>query len=327
MAGELVGMPTETVYGLAAIVDNPVAISNVYAVKQRPLFDPLIAHVARGEARLGSPFERALELVDISGFQSASIDLLTLLASRFWPGPLTMVLPRAPGVNDLVTAGLTTIAVRMPAHPTAERLIDATGRPLVAPSANRFGRISPTSAQAVIDEIGDRIEYVLDGGVCSIGVESTVIAVEADGTVRLLRPGGVPTEEIAHVVGRIGPRGARIEAPGQTPSHYAPRAPILLVDGPLAALQLDPRGTIALLVARGPLPPVVEALSSAGHQVVAARVLSSEGDEREAARNLFAALRDLDAAAPDWIIAEAWPSPTGLGAAIRDRLARASAPR
>jgi L-threonylcarbamoyladenylate synthase len=328
LSGGVVGMPTETVYGLAALATDATAVARVYAVKQRPLFDPLIAHVAPGD-----PFERTRALVDLAGFSTGARELLGLLWSRFWPGPLTTVLPRAAGVPDLVTAGLSTVAVRMPRHPVAARLLAATG-PLVAPSANRFGRISPTTAQATLQELGDQLEYVLDGGPCEIGVESTVIAVEPDGAVRLLRPGGVPLEALAALVGQLGARHARIEAPGQTPSHYAPRAPVCLSPGPLEPLEPDAleallqgKGRLGLLLCQGPTQPAVARLAGAGHAVIAARSLSTSGDDVEAARNLFAALRELDEANPDTILVEPWPRAAGLGAAIQDRLARAAAPR
>jgi L-threonylcarbamoyladenylate synthase len=314
-------MPTETVYGLAALAKDATAVAKVYAVKERPLFDPLIAHVGPGD-----PFERTRSLVDLSGFSAPARELLGLLWSRFWPGPLTTVLPRAAEVPDLVTAGLSTVAVRMPRHPVAARLLAATG-PLVAPSANRFGRISPTTAEATLQELGDKLEYVLDGGPCEIGVESTVISVEPTGAVRLLRPGGVPVEALQALVGQLGERSARIEAPGQTPSHYAPRSPVQLAPGPLEQLDLRGKGRLALLLCQGPAEPVAARLRQAGHVVVAARSLSAAGDDLEAARNLFAALRELDDTSPDIILAEPWPQAAGLGAAIQDRLARAAAPR
>lgn len=325
IAGDLVVMPTETVYGLAARADSPDAVSSVYAVKQRPLFDPLIVHVARGDG--SEPLlARIRPLVDFRSFSQEALDLLEVLGESFWPGPLTLVLPRAETVHDLVTAGLPGVAVRMPAHPVAERLIRAVGVPLVAPSANRFGRISPTTAQAAMEELGDRVPAILDGGPCAIGLESTVIAIEPDATVRLLRPGGIPTEAIAAIAGALSPRSARVEAPGQLPSHYAPRAPVCLLQD-LDPAKIEPAGPVAILLARGPAEPVIAAFERAGHEVLAARVLSPTGDDREAARNLFAAMRSLDAASPSRIFAEPWTSQTGLGAAISDRLARASAPR
>jgi L-threonylcarbamoyladenylate synthase len=328
LSGGIVGMPTETVYGLAALARNATAVARVYSVKQRPLFDPLIAHVGPGD-----PFDRTRTLVDLSAFSAEAHDLLALLWKHFWPGPLTTVLPRAAGVPDLVTAGLSTVAVRMPRHPVAARLLAATGA-LVAPSANRFGRISPTTAEATIQELGDKLEYVLDGGPCEIGVESTVISVEPTGTVRLLRPGGVPTEALQELVGQLGSRSAHIEAPGQTPSHYAPRAPVLLAPGPLQSLEssqleelLQGKGRLALLLCEGNVKPTATRLRQTGYTVIAARSLSQAGDDVEAARHLFAALRELDEASPDTILAEPWPRAQGLGAAIQDRLARAAAPR
>lgn len=319
-------MPTETVYGLAAVATDPAAVARVFAAKERPLFDPLIVHVANGD-----PVLQLAGIVSLDGFSPRGRRTLESLWDRFWPGPLTLVLPRTSRVPDLVTAGLDTVAVRMPRHPVAHALLVAVGIPLVAPSANRFGRISPTTAASVVAELGDRVRYVLDGGPCALGLESTIVAVDPDGGLRLLRPGGVPVEALVAVTGRpVGAAGPGIEAPGQTPSHYAPRTPLVSMSGPIASADTPGpagSGTVAVLVARGPTAPAVARLEALGLVVVRAETLSATGDASEAARSLFATLRALDESGAERIIAEPWADRTGLGHAISDRLDRAAAPR
>ncbi len=299
-AGGLVGMPTETVYGLAADALDPAAVVAVFAAKGRPRFDPLIVHVAEPEqaweVALPDPIARRL-------------------AEACWPGPLTLVLPRRPVVPDIVTAGLDTVAVRCPDHPVARALIRAAGRPLAAPSANRFGRISPTCAADVHEQLGDAVALVLDGGPCRVGVESTIVRTAP--TPVILRPGGVAGERIATLLGVNVPLADRTgraaalppEAPGMLQSHYAPRTPVALRAGPWPTSR-----RLAVLSFRGhDLPP----------GSVATEVLSPGGDPAEAARKLFAALRRLDAAGAELIAAELLPA-AGLGAAINDRLRRAA---
>ena len=290
-AGGLVAMPTETVYGLAADATNAAAVARLFEAKGRPRFNPLIAHVAdldqaRGEG-VFSPLAEAL-------------------AARFWPGPLTLVLPVAPtaSVSDLARAGLSTIALRMPAHPAARALIAAAETPLAAPSANPSGAPSPTTAAHVAEGLGDRIDLILDGGPCSIGLESTVIAVRDD-VATLLRPGGLAREAIEQITGPLAAPDAQAApaSPGMMLRHYAPRA----------ALRLDVTESEAgeALLGFGP--------ASRG----AALNLSPSGDLREAAANLFAYLRALDASHDRIAVA---PVPdTGLGEAINDRLRRAAA--
>lgn len=320
--GGVVGMPTETVYGLAAVFTDAAAVARVFAVKERPLFDPLIVHVDHPES-IG-------EVIDPSALGPRARTHLDALVAAFWPGPLTIVAPRRDRVPDLVTSGLDTVAVRLPAHPVARALIAAAGAPLVAPSANRFGRISPTTAADVVHELGGRIPYVVDGGRCTIGVESTVVKLGSDGVVALLRPGGVPVEQVERVLGaRVAPPGPAIEAPGQLVSHYAPRTPCLLAPGPIAGLEdnwlgpLPPR--VAVLVAAGSPASAVARLGGAGKEVVASASLSDRGDPEQAARVLFSTLRELDRSGADVIVAEPWPDPVGLGRAVQDRLTRASA--
>ncbi len=298
--GELVGMPTETVYGLAADALDADAVLRIYAAKGRPRFDPLIIHVqdAARAWEVAIPSARARRL-----------------AEAFWPGPLTLVLPRRPSVPDVVTAGLETVAVRVPDHPVAQALLRACGRPLAAPSANRFGSLSPTTAAHVRDQLGAAVAVVLDGGACAVGIESSVLA--PDPSPVLLRPGGIPRERIEAVLGEAVAlatpaergRALALAAPGMLASHYAPRAPLVLRAGAWPAA-----GRLAVLSFRGQDLP-------AG--AVAVEVLSPAGDLAQAARALFAALRRLDAQRPDLIAAELLPE-VGLGAGVNDRLRRAA---
>ena len=297
-AGEVVAIPTETVYGLAADATNGRAVARIFEVKGRPRFNPLIAHVASLD------MARAIAVLD---------PLSQRLAEAFWPGPLTLVLPLSPGspIHPLVTAGLDTVAVRMP-RGFGAGLIAALGRPLAAPSANSSGRISATSAAAVAADLGERIPLIVDGGQTAVGLESTIVKVER-GEVTLLRPGGVAAEEIERV-GRLPLTrgGAKIVAPGMLASHYAPNA----------AVRVDAREVRPgeALLAFGP-----DDVAGSEH-AIAVRNLSTTGDLAEAAANLFAMLADLDASGAATIAVAPIPS-TGLGEAINDRLRRAAAPR
>ncbi len=306
-AGRLVGMPTETVYGLAANALDPAAVLAVFTAKGRPRFDPLIVHAADAAQAwtVAVPSPRALRL-----------------AAAFWPGPLTLILPRRAHVPDLVTSGLDTVAVRVPDHPLALALIRAAGVPLAAPSANRFGRISPTTAAHVREQLGDAVAAILDGGPCRIGVESTVL--RCDPVPIVLRPGGCTRARIAAVLGEpvaladrdaragsLSPTGAAARvAPGLLASHYAPRAPLRLKT---AAEPWPADPAIACLAFTG--------VGLAGRSRT--EVLSPAGDPAEAATGLFAALRRLDALQPPEIVAETVPD-NGLGEAINDRLRRAA---
>ncbi|TGQ11721.1 MULTISPECIES: L-threonylcarbamoyladenylate synthase [unclassified Mesorhizobium] len=297
-AGDVVAIPTETVYGLAGDATNGVAVARIFEAKGRPRFNPLIAHVA----------DRAM------ADRIAVFDPLSAkLAEAFWPGPLTLVLPHRAdsGIHPLVTAGLDTIALRMPRGFGGE-LIARLGRPLAAPSANSSGRISGTTAQAVAADLGDRIKLVVDGGATPVGLESTILKVE-DGKLRLLRPGGIGAEEIEAVAGAKLMRGAAgIEAPGMLASHYAPGAAMRL------NVQQIVRGEALLAFGRS---------RAEGWQDAAAiRNLSEAGDLREAASNLFAFMQALDRSGARIIAVEPIPF-EGLGEAINDRLARAAAPR
>jgi L-threonylcarbamoyladenylate synthase len=299
-AGQIVALPTETVYGLAANPLDPGAAARVFEAKERPFFDPLIVHLP------------SLDWLDRLT-TAAGDPLVQALIQRFWPGPLTLVLPRRPVVPDIVTAGLPTVAVRMSAHPLFRAVLDHFGNPVAAPSANRFGRISPTAADHVLEELGGRIPLILDGGPCAVGLESTVVA-PCDGSLRLLRAGPITAEDLAGFA-PILPPGAAIASPGQMPSHYAPRTSLrLLADAAEADAWKGPGRSGLLAWSRTDRPP----------QFAAMEVLSPRNDPREAATRLFAAMRRLDALGLDLILAEP-PPPAGLGAAILDRLRKASA--
>jgi L-threonylcarbamoyladenylate synthase len=297
--GELVAFPTETVYGLGGDATNERAVAKIFEAKGRPQFNPLISHVLdAGEAR---------RLVQWS-------DVADKLAARFWPGPLTLVLPRARNspISLLATAGLDTAAIRAPAHPMAQALIRAAGRPIAAPSANRSGAVSPTRAEHVAESLGDRVKLILDGGPCEVGLESTVLDLTT-ATPTLLRPGGATREAIEAVIGPVAlshavPSGnAAHKSPGQLASHYAPARPVRLNATSVTADEG--------LLAFGPQPP------TGANQVLN---LSVNGDLIEAAANLFAHLRALDQPANARIAVTPIPQ-TGLGLAINDRLRRAAA--
>ncbi|HVH75805.1 MAG TPA: L-threonylcarbamoyladenylate synthase [Stellaceae bacterium] len=295
-AGALVAFPTETVYGLGGDALDERAVAEIFATKGRPAFNPLIIHV------LGLAEAEAHALFDVRARRAAE---------RFWPGPLSLVLPRRPdsGLSLLASAGLDTVAMRAPAHPVAQALLRAAGRPIAAPSANRSGRLSPTEAAHVAAELSGRIALILDAGRCPVGVESTVLDLSRERPV-LLRPGGVPLEELAALLGRIslaseGPR----RSPGMLESHYAPALPL--------RLEATAARTGEALLAFGPKAP-------AGFAAV--EWLSRTGDLTEAAANLFAMLRRLDR--PEFAGIAVMPIPEeGLGRAINDRLRRAAAPR
>lgn len=298
-AGRLVAFPTETVYGLGADATNGEAVARIFAAKGRPSFNPLIVHVAT--------FEAAEKLGIFS-------DAARRLANAFWPGPLTIVVQRQPGtpISDLVSAGLTTLALRMPDHKVAQALLAACERPLAAPSANRSGHVSATSARHVADDLGNAVSMILDGGATEHGVESTVVDATGDG-IALLRPGAVTAEALERVVGTplkrslIDPLAP--VSPGQLQSHYAPKAGIRL-----NANRVEPGEALLAFGADAPETsgPVIN--------------LSARGDLIEAAANLFASLRTLDATGVETIAVMPIPA-QGLGEAINDRLARAAAPR
>lgn len=330
--GAPVGMPTETVYGLAAPLGDERALNAVFSAKERPLFDPLILHVGTKDLDALA----AAGVVDLSRLSAAELRTASALMARFWPGPLTLLLPRGPAVPDLVTAGLPRVGVRMPAHMVAQALIAAAGAPLAAPSANRFGRISPTSADAVRAELGGRISYILDGGSCTVGLESTVAAPQGEG-LTVLRVGGISIEALSEALDgapvTLQPKNARgesggVEAPGQLASHYAPAKPLrLMAEGLAEALSRMPtHGRLGFLLWSGNAEERRRELCEAmpGRPIVV-RVLTENGDAAEAARNLFASLRALDESPAELLFAELAPGAQGLAHAINDRLGRAAA--
>lgn len=319
-AGQLVAFPTETVYGLGANALDVTAVQRLFAAKGRPPEDPVIVHV--------------LGVGDLGALVAALPPWAHTLAESFWPGPLTIVLPRAAVVPDAVTAGLDSVAVRAPSHPVARALLALAGVPIAAPSANRFGHTSPTTARHVLDDLGDAVDLVLDGGPTPVGVESTVLDARAH-PPRLLRPGGVTLEALRRIEPGLvvaassspalaGPQ----RSPGQLARHYAPRARLVLLQGPAVAVPpalsaaartlVDGGRTVGLLVAEEDLP----GLSAVAGEVEIV-VLGPLGADDEVARRLFAALRTVDEAGVDVILARDWGA-AGLALAIRDRLARAA---
>jgi len=295
-AGGLVAFPTETVYGLGAHALNERAVAQIFEVKGRPTFDPLIVHVA----------DRAGAEALVTEWPAPA----RVLADHFWPGPLTLVLPKRAEVPDLVTAGEPTVAVRVPSHPLALELLRAARVPVAAPSANLFGRISPTTAAHVEEQLGGAVKWILDGGPTTVGVESTIVAFP-DGRPVLLRPGGVPLEVIEGLIGPVetpGPEVRATMAPGQLPQHYAPRTPLYILPR-RPPPGVGPIGRLALIPPADP-GDVLE-------------ILSPTGDLAEAAARLFAAMRRLDQAGVAAIVADPVPA-IGLGRAIMDRLRRAA---
>ena len=288
--GRLVAFPTETVYGLGADATNGEAVAAIFAAKGRPRFNPLIVHVSDEAA---------------AARQGVFNPLAQKLAAKFWPGALTLVLPRRSDatVSLLVSAGLDSVALRVPSHPVAAALLQAADRPVAAPSANASGRITSTSAAHVAAELGERVDMILDGGATPLGLESTVIGFEGDRAV-LLRPGAIAREDIEAITGPLATAGATIQSPGQLESHYAPEAKLRL-----NAARIEPG----------------EALLGFGAVEDAWLNLSPRGDLGEAAANLFSMLRDMDEQVGAIAVS---PIPeSGLGEAINDRLRRAAAPR
>jgi L-threonylcarbamoyladenylate synthase len=301
--GELVAFPTETVYGLGANAKNPAAVSKIFEAKGRPTTHPVIVHL--DSARF------------LHHWVSEVPESAARLAERFWPGPLTMVLPRASNVHDILTGGQDTVGVRVPAHAMAQQLLTAFGGAIAAPSANRYGRLSPTRAEHVRDELGDAVRIVLDGGECQIGLESTIVAVDG-AQVRLLRPGAVTAGQMREVVGELllGPDLESPRVPGGTPSHYAPRTPMTIVptgqiDAQAAALSEGGR-RIAVLAQRLPLK---------AHTYVT--WVNAGRRPEQYGHGLYANLRTLDKAACRRILVQEVP-PDERWDAIRDRLMRAA---
>ena len=304
--GELVALPTETVYGLAADALNAIAVAKIFEVKERPRFDPLIVHL---------PNPDWLEkIVDVPAVDR---ELIGRLADTFWPGPLTIILPKREIVPDIVTAGLDTVAVRLSAHHAFAEIVGELDEPLAAPSANRFGHVSPTTAQHVREELVGRIPLIVDAGPTEHGIESTIVAVR-DGRIAVLRSGPITHEQLSAFADVVSaPLTDKISSPGQLPSHYAPRTPLRLLDE-TESFSPERNQRVGLLAWSPRRSGDRRSLNFA-----AIRNLSERGDLREAAANLFHYLRELDALGLDLIVAERVPS-RGLGAAIMDRLERAS---
>jgi len=298
----LVAFPTETVYGLGANALDPHAVARIFAAKGRPTDHPLICHIASAD--------------DLAPLVAEVTPLAQALADAFWPGPLTLVLPRSATVPDAVTGGRDTVAVRVPDHPLALELLRTFGGPVAAPSANRFGRPSPTRANDVRDELGDTVDVILDGGPCAIGVESTVLDLTSD-PPQVLRPGGVSVEQIEAIIGPVAGASGPARAPGMLESHYAPGARVEVLDaGSLparAAEMAGEGGRVAVLApdAVSPLPDSVLVLGPAGTPDAYAALL-------------YAAFRRADAEGCEVILAVPPPA-HGIGVAVRDRLARAAA--
>ena len=314
-AGGLVAFPTETVYGLGGDAFNLSALARIFEAKNRPRFDPLIIHIAELDA--------LSRIIDTASLGGAARERLSILSEQLWPGPLTLILPKRPEVPGLATAGLETAAVRFPSHPVAQKLIRLAECPVAAPSANPFGYLSPTRAEHVKAQLGEKVDFIIDGGRAQVGLESTVLDLSRD-TPRILRPGGTPREAIEALIGPVElpsentrenaeETGAQL-SPGLLKSHYAPRTPLILCRQGELALLPDIPGEGRLY------------FSSPGKNNDGAadrtRVLSETGDLAEAAANLFDMLHQMDSMGLTLIRAEEAPG-SGLGAAINDRLRRA----
>ncbi len=302
--GGVVAFPTETVYGLGADAFNDIAVAKIFEIKNRPHFDPLIVHIADDD-----------ELEKLAHVTQAARDL----ARAFWPGPLTLVLKKKPGIPDLVVSGLETIAVRMPNHHAALDLIRAAKTPIAAPSANPFGYLSPTTAQHVSEQLGEKIDFILDGGPCLTGVESTIIDLSGN-KPKLLRPGGISVDDLEKIIGPVEKQtsDAKLMSPGQLKQHYSPRKPLRILS--IEEMRRHPELSEAgLLLFSGSAlkaqPPIA---------AIAVEVLSEKGDLKEAATNFFSALHRLDKSKAKIIFSEPVPE-SGVGLAIMDRLRKAAA--
>jgi L-threonylcarbamoyladenylate synthase len=313
--GDVVALPTETVYGLAADALNAEAVAKIFEAKERPRFDPLIVHLPDRDW-----LERIVDL------PAQDRQVILKLVETCWPGPFTIVLSKRAIVPDIVTAGLDTVAVRISAHPVFAEIICAFGGPLAAPSANRFGQVSPTTAQHVLDELNGRIPLIVDAGATTHGIESTIVAVRG-GKIDILRRGPITEEELSTFGAKIDvvASSQKISAPGQLPTHYAPKTPLHLIEN---ANDFEPERDkrVALLAwtsKEGDFQIAPAVGNRRSLKFVAVRQLSEQEDLHEAAANLFRYLRELDALDVDLIVAERVPD-HGLGAAIMDRLRRAA---
>ncbi len=298
-SGGLVAFPTETVYGLGANGLNEIAVAKIFEAKQRPTFNPLILHIASFE--------------QINLIAEAENKIAKELIKIFWPGPLTLVLKKKKIVPEIVTAGNTTVAVRMPANKVARKLIEYSGVPVAAPSANAFGFLSPTTAEHVANQLGNKVEMILDGGSTEIGIESTIIEISDEG-IFLLRPGGLPVEEIEKITGKLKTKTEtqKPNSPGQLPFHYSPKIPLRFFES-VKEEEISGKKKAALFFCK----------IKNEEEFVSVKCLSCKGDLREAAANLFSFLHELEASGAEIILAEKPPA-EGLGVAILDRLTRAS---
>jgi L-threonylcarbamoyladenylate synthase len=319
-AGGLVAFPTETVYGLGGDAFNPAALARIFEAKNRPRFDPLIIHI--------SSLETLEDAADLSLLTGTARQKLMILTGRLWPGPLTLILPKGRNVPDLATSGLSTAAFRFPDHPVAQKLLRLSGTAAAAPSANLFGRLSPTRAEHVLAQLGSRVDMILDGGPARIGLESTVLDLAGE-RPRILRPGGTPQERIEALIGGVdrgpacsGESGPGFRAPGQLKSHYAPRTPLRVRSREELAVQSpDPAGAYLFFDPSSREQWLAGPGRGAGERT---RVLSETGNLTEAAANFFEILHEMDALGASCIYAEQVRE-EGLGPAINDRLFRAAA--
>jgi L-threonylcarbamoyladenylate synthase len=356
-AGEVVALPTETVYGLAGNALREEALTKIFRTKERPVFDPLIVHVPfemdelQSEDRGKIWLQRldALDLIDTSQIPEKVLSRLMDLFKAFWPGPLTVVLPKTSKVPDLATSGLPSVALRMPNHPVFQSVLRGCGFPLAAPSANRFGRISPTTARNVEQELGNRIQLILDGGACEIGVESTIIKLSEDGVFDLMRPGKITDMDIAKVIRDIPRRrevsitniegGAEsvptpMEAPGTLASHYAPTKKLYMMPKPWARLNADElyrarilfenKSKVEILCLSPLKPDLLIILEQAFKKKLAVRNFSQTGELEDVAHHLFRTMREADASPSEVLLVEPPVKIEGFGHAIYDRLYRAS---
>lgn len=343
-SGDVIGLPTETVYGLAGNALNDEAIAKIFFFKSRPSFDPLIVHVP--ETLKSCKKLASANLIHLNAMTDLQIETSDRLMQVFWPGPLTIIFPKHSSISDLVTSTLTTVGLRSPAHPIAQEVLKKSGLPLAAPSANQFGRISPTKAEHVLMELGAQLNFCLEGGECSIGLESTICSVDSLGSVTILRPGGVSIEDLQKAVGARF-KGTHAElglpaiaahspmAPGLLESHYAPRKPMFRIQESLSQVSLEKLKSklnekactyskVSVLTPFAIGGDTRAKFFSAFTEVHFYELAEEENDSLAGARNLFALLRQLDQNESDLILCLLPTSDVGLWPAIRDRLTRAS---
>lgn len=334
--GDCIGMPTETVYGLAGNAFDETAVLRTFTIKERPLFDPLIVHISENCDSIEKLSDAGV--IDMNLMSRIERQKVTSLMQAFWPGPLTLLLPRGPKIGDFVTSGLPTVGVRVPAHPAAQALLKLLPFPLSAPSANRFGRVSPTTAQDVVDEFGAKVPLVLDGGRCGLGVESTVLQVSSEGRAHILRPGSLSRERLAEVLGQevkvASNPGAALPgaSPGQMENHYAPSIPLFFAASP-SAQEFLKKGDASKKISAafihcdtaGNTDQALKKLSASPVlRITFETFLSKTSDDLEAARNLFHALRQAERSTAEVIFCDGTIRTNGLWPAIADRLRKAS---